>query len=334
MDQPDALNFFIPLAVTAAVAAAVVFIWRRGPVGRFAAALFVLPLLPAFNITAFIPEQIVHDRYLYLPLLGLLMAIYSAAEFAAGKFAWPLARAFAVACCLAAVPLTVVTAGYNAVWKTDLRLWQQAVTVDPGSAFNWNQLGAELTEQKRYSDAIEAYDRSLAVKRTPLAVMGRSRNLMSLQRYPEAISELQAAAKTPGDKINLFTLYQIYETLAIAQQAAGDSAGAEETLREGRAKMPIYSAALTEKLGVILYMQGRKQDALNELESVRAQAEKEMLIDAKVVYLRLGMLYAEAGRPQEARRDLQRFLDATVNSTVPEIVNDRAQAAAAIQRLR
>ncbi len=53
----------------------IVWAARQGPVQQIGAALFILPLLPTLNINAFVPEQLVHDRYLYLPLLGFLMIV-------------------------------------------------------------------------------------------------------------------------------------------------------------------------------------------------------------------------------------------------------------------
>ena len=68
-------NFWLPLLVV--VVAAVLIVWavRQGLVQQIGATIFLLPLLPALNINAFIPEQLVHDRYLYLPLLGFLMVV-------------------------------------------------------------------------------------------------------------------------------------------------------------------------------------------------------------------------------------------------------------------
>ena len=68
-------NFWLPILTLAVAAAALYLLARRGAVQLIGLALFVFPLLPAFNIAAFTPEQLVHDRYLYLSLLGILMMI-------------------------------------------------------------------------------------------------------------------------------------------------------------------------------------------------------------------------------------------------------------------
>ena len=73
--EAGAYNFVLPLAISVAVLVGIFFLARRSPMNRIAACLFLLPLIPAMNATAFLSEQLVHDRYLYLPLLGALMLV-------------------------------------------------------------------------------------------------------------------------------------------------------------------------------------------------------------------------------------------------------------------
>ena len=80
-------NFIVPLLISAAALAAVFYLARTGHKARLAAALFLLPLVPAMNATAFISQQMVHDRYLYLPLLGVLMLVVPfAAKFVSERY--------------------------------------------------------------------------------------------------------------------------------------------------------------------------------------------------------------------------------------------------------
>ena len=136
------------------------------------------------------------------------------------------------------------------------------------------------------------------------------------------------------ERINAYTLFQGYEALALALQGKQDLAGAEKLLLAARERLPIYRAALTEKLAVILYLQNRKPDALKELEGARAQARVEMLPASKGVFLRLGMLYAELGRTAEARASLQEFLQFTRNSKSKMEMDDRRQAEELLKKLR
>ena len=334
VDVTGVYNFFLPLVISALLLAGVVFAVRGSFVRRMGAALFALPLLPAFVITTFPSDQIVHDRYLYLSLLGFLIIVGSfIADLIKKRF--PDSADYIL---IGAVPLIGILAlqtyNYNKVWNSDIALWRHAVSVDRTSASNWLQLGAELAELNDLDAAGVAYQRSIEIRPDPLAIMGNSRIAIARGDSYTAIRDLEAAISLPAEKLNAYTLFQIYESLAVALQQEKRYPEAERRLREARDRLPIYRAALTEKLAVILYLQNRKPDALAELESVRTQAGKEMLMASKSVFLRLGMLYAEQGRSAEARAALQEFLSATGNATDRPTLNDRRTASELIQKLR
>ena len=67
------INCIIPLVVTIVAGWWMIRMAGRSKTARIGLALFLIPLLPAMNIAAFHPEQLVHDRYLYVPLLGFLI---------------------------------------------------------------------------------------------------------------------------------------------------------------------------------------------------------------------------------------------------------------------
>jgi tetratricopeptide (TPR) repeat protein len=335
VEQAGLLNFIVPLAISIAALVLIWFLAKRSFIQKIGAALFLLPLLLGFNIGAFPPEQIVHDRYLYLPLLGLLMLVIpalkeSAERISAGK-AEPIIFALAI---IVSIPLAIQTYLYNRVWHDEIALWQNAVAVDEGSAINWSQLGSALAQSDRTDDSIRAFDQSLAIRPTPLALLGKGSALIQRGRFDEAAGELKKIVEVSPEKVNAYTLFQGYEALAIALQGEQDLAGAEKLLLQARMRLPIYRAALTEKLAVILYLQNRKQDALKELEGAKVQARLEMLPASKVVFLRLGMLYTELGRRDEARASLQEFLQFTRNSKNKLEMDDRRQAEELLKKLR
>lgn len=335
VEQNGLVNFVIPLVISVAILTAIWFLAKRSFIQKVGAALFVFPLILSFNIGAFPPEQIVHDRYLYLPLLGFLMLVFPfLKEIAArisGEKAEHVLAAFAI---LVSVPLAAQTYLYNRVWRNEIALWQNAVTIDENSAFNWSQLGSALAEVNRADESVKAFDRSLAIRPMPLAYLGKGRGLIEKGRFDEAAAELQKIVETNPDRINAYTLFQGYEALALALQGKNDPGTAEKLLLEARERLPIYRAALTEKLAVILYLQNRKPEALKELENVKARARVEMLPASKTVFLRLGMLYAELGRRDEARASLQEFLQLTGTGRSKIEADDRRQAEELLKKLR
>ncbi len=328
-------NFILPVAVILGAAALMIWLWRRASYWPVLIGLIVLPLLPALNIGAFIPEQIVHDRYLYLPLLGAAAGVTIFVEqnlrrSLGGRSTVVLVVLFSIA----AFALGLRTITYSRNWGDEISLWKNAVIVDENSAFNWSQLGAALASSGAAAESIEAYDRSISITPTPIALMGRARGYIAAGRFDDAIRDAGIVTKTPLENINAFTLFQGYETLGLAYDKAGNAAAAESTFREGRRVLPIYSATLTEKLAVVLYTQGKKQEALNELVAIREQAGREMLGDSKAVFFRLGLLYAELGNNAEARRNFQDFLAATETNRSTAITAYRKQAASALAKLK
>ena len=328
-------NFILPLIISLA---ALILFWllaKRSFVQKIGFALLILPLLPAFNITAFQPEQFVHDRYLYLPLLGFLLLIFPFLQESVQKFSVEKSEsALLVLAMLISLPLAAQTFFYNRVWTGDLSLWEHTVKADPRSSFSFSQYGSELSELGRYEEAIGAYNNSLEIKPTPLGHLGRGRNRLLLKQYDAAVQDLRAVIDLPDKEINAYTLYQAYEALALALSESRKLEQAETVLREARKRLPIYSAALTEKLAVVLYQQNRKTEVLQELESARQQAKTELLPESKSVYLRLGMLYQEAGQNEKARQALQEYLNLTRNLRDQTTTQNRAAASNLLKNLK
>lgn len=327
------LNFAAPLLICVLAVAAFYFLARRSFIQKIGLALFILPLLPAMNITAFPSEQIVHDRYLYLPLLGFLLLILPfLADILRKK--WPeKAENFLLAVGLAtALPLAVQTFINNRHWTSEVALWEHSVRVDPTSSFNFTQYGTALTLTGRYPEALEAFNRSLEIKQTSLGLLGRARANIYLNKYEDAVRDLETVIRMPNEDLNAYTLYQSYEALALALSQNGKPEKAAEVLQEARRRLPIYRAALTEKLAIIFYQQNRKPDALRELEQARAQAAREMLPESKNIFLRLGMLYGEMGQKQKAREAFEEYMKMTAGFNDAETLRNRQQIGALLRQ--
>src|ERR1043166_1509055 len=319
VSQLGATNFFIPLIVSLAALAAVFYLAKISSRGRLAAALFLLPLIPAMNATAFISEQMVHDRYLYLPLLGALMLIV---PFAAKLINEKQILAAAVA---VSVLLCLQTVRYNPAWENDLTLWSWTEKVDD-SAFTSMQYGNALAEANRNDEALNAYTTAIEKKPVPRGYIGRGRIYLKIKQYDKAQSDLEAAANFPREQIEAYALYQAFEALGLAYSEQRKFAEAVQNFTDARAKLPIYGAALTQDLAIVLYQSGQKDAALRELENGRDQARKELLPESKDVFLRLGMLCQEMGRKDDARTALQEYLDQTASFKDKESTKGRTQA--------
>lgn len=320
-------NFFVPILMAVGFIVLFVYLARETRYGFIGLALFFLPLIPAMNATAFHPDQLVHDRYLYLPLLGLLMVVVPFIE------QYLDARKLIAAGAVTTLALAFVTFNYNRAWANELALWEWTSKVDD-SAFTWAQYGSVLNESARNEESIEAYTNSLKKRITARGYLGRSRALIAQERYAEAEGDLARMLDLPGEDADIYALYQAFEALGIVYLGKKDYASAERNFRSARARLPIYSAALTEKLAIVLYQKGDKPAALIELEGAKDKALTEMLPESKSVFLRLGMLYAEQNRVDEARSTLQNYLNLTSTIKSPSVLRDREQAVAILQKLR
>lgn len=327
-------GFFLPLIVSILAVATLWFVARRSSVQKIGFCLFLLPLLPAMNASAFPSEQIVHDRYLYLPLLGFLLVVVPGFKSAIERFVPEKAELVTVAvAALAALPLGWQTFHYSRIWLTDLSLWEHAVRIDPASSFNWSQYGVFLSERGRTQEAAAAYDKALSIRPTAIAYLGQARNFLDQKKYEAALSDLLTLTNKPNGEVNPYVLYQVYETLAIIYLDQRKFDDAINSLEEGRKRLSIYRAALTEKLAVVLYNAGRKELALKELEAARAQARIELLPESKTVLLRLAMLYAEQDRKDEAKAALEEYLRLTASIKDRLTVTNRAQANSLLKTL-
>lgn len=331
----DVFRFVLPFVISLAAIGLFYLLARRSFVQKVGFALFILPLLPTMNITAYVPEQIVHDRYLYLPLLGFLLMVFPyVAEILEKKLPEKAEKILLIIGIVLSVPLAVQTFINNEYWKSEIALWEHNVKIDPNSSFSFMQYGNALSQKEKHAEALEAFNKSLDIRSSPIALMGRARANIALNNYEESVWDLQTIVDTPNENINAYTLYQTYESLALALSQNGKNDRAETILRDGRKRLPLYNAALTEKLAITLYQQNRKAEALRELEEARAQARRELLPESKNIFLRLGMLYGEAGQKEKSRESLTEYLKITGALNDKESTQNRKIADNLLKQMR
>ncbi len=204
----------------------------------------------------------------------MLAALFQ--SFAGERLARGAALIFVFAL-IVAIPLGAQTIRYNRAWTSNLALWEWGVRSDPNSSFNYQQYGVQLQEAKRLEEAIAAFDRSIAIHPAPATTVARATALIDQKRFSEAERDLrQVTSKNVEDVKMPTSMYQAYERLSIALTEETKLSVAATAIAEARRRLPQYTAALTEKLAVILDQGGQKNEALNELIGVRASARTEM----------------------------------------------------------
>jgi protein O-mannosyl-transferase len=148
--------FWIAALILASLSACVWTWWRRTrePAIPAAVAWCLLPLLPVLDIALFQRDDALHDRYLYLPSIGLAIGValvLGALFLATSRFHWPIpAPAPAVVLILA---LAISTVAQASSWRDNLSLYQHATEISPQNTIAQNNYGSELIKRGQLAEA-------------------------------------------------------------------------------------------------------------------------------------------------------------------------------------
>ena len=330
-------NFLLPLGVCLIAGWLLVRAARVSQTGRIGLALLLIPLLPAMNIVAFGPEHLVHDRYLYLPLLGFLILVIpplaSLLQRIWGERMGRQSLLIFIIAMIAGVALGAQTIRYNRAWTSNLALWEWGVRADPSSAFNYQQYGVHLQEANRLEEAGAAFNRSIAIRPMASTYVARGNALIQQKKFPEAERDLREAISKKWPYLGAYIVYRAYRNLAESLVQQGKLNEAADEITQARLRLPHYTAALTEKLATILYKSGRKNEALSELKAARAHARTESLPESRMIFYGLGLLNVELGHPQDARDAFMEFLSTTRGMLTPPIKQARSKSEVALRDL-
>ncbi len=134
----------------AAVTAIVVRSRRTAPYAAFGWFWYLVTLLPVLGILQ-VGSQARADRYLYLPLAGIFLAVvWSAADLARLRPRYRIPTALFIAAASALLALAAQRqAGY---WRTSGALWEHALAADPRSETALYQLSEFYKDQGRFRE--------------------------------------------------------------------------------------------------------------------------------------------------------------------------------------
>jgi tetratricopeptide (TPR) repeat protein len=315
--------------VMAALTGAAVAVRRQYPcafVGWFWYLISIAPVIGLFQAG----EQGMADRFMYVPMIGLLIAV----AWLAPRRMWPAAGPIILAC-------TIVARAQAAHWENSIELWSHAIRVTPESYMAHENLGQALRERGQFDAAIASYQRALALapSHTPAyaAVIHNSIGMVFTRqgRTGEAEQSFAAAVQANGN------LAEARLNLANALSAEGRSTEAVShferaialrpdyveprvglgaaLLRQGRAAeaMPHYREALKldpnlaeahNGLGGALATLGQDTDAMTEYrEALRLKP------DLQTAHLNVAILLIKKGDVAQARRHLEMALSIDPN---------------------
>jgi tetratricopeptide (TPR) repeat protein len=160
--SPGNLQFLLTFLVLILLISLAIAAARRDPRLWVAFAWLVLPMLPTLNLAWMNEDDFVHDRYLYMSMLGV--ALLAASAYAWIRRTWPQRQLVRpLAACLAVV-LAFASAIQSQYWANDVILFSRAVSRAPGN--EWAQLnyGSALSDRGKYADAAPHFVRSYELK--------------------------------------------------------------------------------------------------------------------------------------------------------------------------
>ncbi len=157
---PSSISFITPSGAFVTLAGVIVivalFCWKNK--GFFLGTIFCfLAMLPTSNLVPIYNP--VADRYLYLPMIGICMAL--GAIICRLKIPTkPLLILTIIAAAAVYIFLSSFTIQRVRVWHNSLSLWQDTITKNPTSATGYDNLGFALYDAGEYRKAVPIFKRA------------------------------------------------------------------------------------------------------------------------------------------------------------------------------
>ncbi len=281
-----------------AVTALVFFFRKKQPFLSIGWLWFVGMLVPVIGLVQ-AGEQSMADRYMYLPMIGLLIAlVWGLVELGEIIHFKPalqslLAGSAAIACLL----ITRHEIGY---WKDSVTLFQRDLAVVGDNPTAHYKLGAALNEQGRSEEAAQHFQAILKLKPDDYNALFALAVIAGQQgSIDEAISDYEAVLKLKPDHA------AAHYNLGLLQAKRGQSEQAIEHYQEALRLNPnLPEARIT--LGVALARKGRLDEAIEQFQAAVAQNPQ----NPGALY-NLGLAYNGKGQLNEAMTTFEQVIRLT-----------------------
>jgi tetratricopeptide (TPR) repeat protein len=234
------------------------------------------------------------DRYTYVPLTGLFLALaWAAADLTAAHPRWKRPALAFVLIVLALLSAAArVQIGY---WRGDESLLRHAIAVTEGNWLAHNNLGVAFLKQGRIAEGVAELQACLEIYPwQPLARVNLGSALESTGRLEEAVEVYRRGLEQPGGPDP-----DILKRLGMAQARLGRLPEARKHLEAAIVIDPRMGDA-HYSLGAVLMLEGRRTEAA-------AHFRRAALLDPNDYRARyyLGLTLLELGKPDEAAAALR-----------------------------
>lgn len=199
--QGTGLSFGSALAAAAFLSALSVGVWlqaRQRPWLAVGWLWFLATMMPMIGVVQ-VGSQALADRYAYLPLIGILLAlVWTCAEL--------VPRAvLALGAAAAVLSLATVTVAYSSLWRDSETLYRQTLAVTRNNWVIENNLGLALAAAGRLEEAVEHYRNALAIRPFDARVHNNCGvALRSLKRFEAAAEHFREALRLQPDYVKAF----------------------------------------------------------------------------------------------------------------------------------
>ena len=201
------------------------------------------------------------DRYTYVPLIGIFIAIVWAGAELSTRFP-AMHYALISAAGLAVVALAATTTRDIFYWHDGITVSEHTLAVTEPNCLMERALGEALYNQGRTEEALEHLTRSAQIQPTDTAFFEIGTIKFLQKKFDEAESYFEQALRYPGEAT---TLAQVHNSLAVVEMQQGSLVDAERNFRESVALDPT-SARHREAFGWLLAKQGRYDEATAQFE--------------------------------------------------------------------
>jgi Tfp pilus assembly protein PilF len=274
-------NFVLPIILLAGILIAVAY-WistlAQPRLGIFAAAWAIVTILPTLYLRAIAPGNFVHDRFLYLPSVGMVILVGLAVDqISSSQALWAKGSGATIKWAVVGILCTTAFAGtisHQVQWASDLLLYQNAIKYAPQNPIVMDNLANEFANTGRYDRALPLYLSALQLD--PGSWLSNYNLGYAYYRtgsFPEAVNYLTRAIQIDDKDPDQFIF------LARAQMEQGEMAKAQENAEQALQRGPL-SPGFHFVLARILEARGDREGAIAEYRAeVAAHPENGLAVN-------------------------------------------------------
>ncbi|MHC4571623.1 MAG: tetratricopeptide repeat protein [Planctomycetota bacterium] len=242
------------LLVLAGASAGIIYIacrWRYLTVGWL---WYLGTLVPVIGLVQ-VGNQARADRYMYLPMLGLLIMIaWGIATLTAGRRYRRIG--LGISASIVIIALLICTRKQIKYWQNSSALYQRALKVTENNYIMHSNYGASLTEDGRYDEALKHLNRALQISpRYYYAHHNLGRVFLKQEKFDEATEYFNKALHLKPD------YHKAYFGLGVALLKQSKTDQAIDSWKRALRLKPDYSDA-NYNIGAAMTEQGKYDEAL------------------------------------------------------------------------